>query len=83
MEQTDIMEKNKNLITHGLLSEDFKQSLLNLVQNHQLDIQTKAIILDSVLLATNIAAKQQTQKEIEEYNKSHENKEQNGKRESS
>lgn len=83
MEQTDIMEKNKNLITHGLLSEDFKQNLLNLVQNHQLDIQTKAIILDSVLLATNIAAKQQTQKEIEEYNKSYENKEQNGKKESS
>lgn len=45
MEQADIMEKNKNLITHGLLSEDFKQNLLNLVQNHQLDIQTKAIIL--------------------------------------
>ncbi len=83
MEQTDIMEKNKNLITHGLLSEDFKQNLLNLVQNHQLDIQTKAIILDSVLLATNITAKQQTQKEIEEYNKCRENEEQKDKKESS
>lgn len=61
-------------LTHGLLAEDFKQNLLTLVQNHQLDIQTKAIILDSVLLATNIAAKQQTQIEIEKYQKKLDNK---------
>lgn len=83
MGKADKIENNTNLISHGLLAEDFKQNLLNLVQNHQLDIQTKAIILDSVSLATNIAARQQSQKEIEEYNKSHENEEQNNKKESS
>jgi len=56
-------------LSHGLLSEDFKQNLLNLLYNHKLDIQTKVIILDSVLLSTNIAAKQQTQIELEEYQK--------------
>lgn len=83
MGKTDKTDNNKDLIPHGLLAEDFKQNLLNLVQKHQLDIQTKAIILDSVSLATNIAAKQQTQKEIDEYNNSHENKVQNNKKESS
>lgn len=56
-------------ISHGLLSEDFKQNLLNLLYNHKLDIQTKVIILDSVLLSANIVAKQQTQIELEEYQK--------------
>lgn len=83
MGRTDKTDNNNDSISHGLLAEDFKQNLLNLVQNHQLDIQTKAIILDSVLLATNIAARQQSQREIEEYNKSHENEEQNVKKESS
>ena len=58
--------------THGLLAEDYKQNLLNLFQNHKLDIQTKAIIMESVLLAANMAAKQQTQLELSEYNKSQE-----------
>lgn len=83
MEQANQVENNKNLVSHGLLAEDFKKNLLSLVQNHLLDIQTKAIILDSVLLATNIAASQQTQKEIEEYNESHINEELNDKKESS
>lgn len=48
-------------LSHGLLSEDFKQNLLNLLYNHKLDIQTKVIILDSVLLSANI--------ELEEYQK--------------
>lgn len=69
MEQINKTDENKSLASHGLLAEDFKQNLLNLVQSHQLDIQTKVIILESVLLATNIVAKQQTQKEIAEYNK--------------
>ena len=56
-------------ISHGLLSEDFKQNLLSLLYNHKLDIQTKVIILDSVLLSANIVAKQQTQIELEEYQK--------------
>lgn len=83
MKQSNQVENNKNLMSHGLLAEDFKKNLISLVQNHLLDIQTKAIILDSVLLATNIAASQQTQKEIEEYNKSHNNEELNDKKESS
>lgn len=60
-------------LTHGLLAEDFKQNLLILVRNHQLDIQTKAIILDSILLSTNIVAKQQTEIELREYKKRHDN----------
>lgn len=67
------MEQN-NLLTHGLLSENFKQNILKLIQEHPLDIQTKAIILDSILLSVNIAAKQQTQIELEQYQKSKENK---------
>ena len=62
------MNQNSNVeISHGLLAEDFKQNLLNLVQNHKLDIQTKVIILDSIPLATNLSAKQQTEKELIEY----------------
>lgn len=83
MGKADKTDNNNNSISHGLLAEDFKYNLLNLVQNHQLDIQTKAIILDSVLLAANIAARQQSQKEIEEYNKFRENEEQNVKKEPS
>ena len=52
---------------HGLLSEDFKHNILNLIQNHKLDIQTKAIILDAILLSVNMIAKQQTQFELNEY----------------
>lgn len=61
------MEQTNTTPTHGLLTEDFRQNLFTLVQNHPLDIQTKAVILDSVLLAANITARQQTQKELEEY----------------
>ncbi len=66
------MEQN-NLLTHGLLSEDFKQNILKLIQEHPLDIQTKAIILDCVLLSVNMLAKQQTETELKEYQKSKEN----------
>ncbi len=61
------MKRINTTPTHGLLTEDFRQNLFNLIQNHPLDIQTKAVILDSVLLAANITARQQTQKELEEY----------------
>lgn len=67
----DIAQNTDATLTHGLLAEDFRQNLLALVQGHQLDIQTKAIILDSVLLAANMAAEQQTQIELEEYRKGH------------
>ena len=71
LRQDTIQNNNSKdvILTHGLLAEDFKQNLLILIQSHQLDIQTKAIILDSVSLATNMAAKQQTQIELEEYQK--------------
>lgn len=80
------MEQNNNQaianttieLSHGLLSEDFKQNLLNLLYNHKLDIQTKVIILDSVLLSANIAAKQQTQIELEEYQKAIKNQKTEG-----
>ncbi len=61
------MEQINTTPTHGLLTEDFKQNLFTLIQNHPLDIQTKAVILDSVLMTANITARQQTQKELEEY----------------
>ena len=64
------METNNTVPTHGLLTEDFKQNLFTLIQNHPLDIQTKAIILDSILTSVNITARQQTQKELEAYNQS-------------
>lgn len=61
------MEQTNTTPTHGLLTEDFRQNLFTLVQNHPLDIQTKAVILDSILMAANITARQHTQKELEEY----------------
>ncbi len=70
--QTQSLEYTTPLLTHGLLAEDFKQNLLSLFQNHQLDIQTKAIIMESVSLAASMAAKQQTQLELSEYKKSQE-----------
>lgn len=62
-----------NILTHGLLAEDFKQNILSFIQGHKLDIQTKAIILDSILLVTNIAARQQTQLELADYQKKNTN----------
>ena len=56
-------------LSHGILAEDFKQNLINLVHSHKLDIQTKAIILDAVLLSANLTAKQQTQIELNAYEK--------------
>ena len=70
--QTQTLDATTPLLTHGLLAEDFKQNLLSLFQNHQLDIQTKAIIMESVSLAASMAAKQQTQLELSEYKKSQE-----------
>lgn len=64
------METTNTTPTHGLLTEDFKQNIITLIQKHPLDIQTKAIILNYVLTAVNITAKQQTQKELEAYNQS-------------
>ena len=63
------MNNNENnKLTHGLLLEDFKQNLLNLVSQHTLDIQTKAFVLDYINIQIQSLANQQTKKEFEEYN---------------
>ncbi|WP_347282667.1 hypothetical protein [uncultured Alistipes sp.] len=67
MSQTNSQIDTEIEMPHGLLAEDFKQNLLMLVQNHKLDIQTKAIILDAILLSVNMIAKQQTTFELNEY----------------
>lgn len=54
-------------ITHGLLLEDFKQNLFNLITQHALDIQSKAIVLDYINIQIQNTAIQQTQKELENY----------------
>lgn len=53
--------------THGLLAEDFKQNLLNTINNHPLDMQTKAIIAESLSMQLQFIAKTQTEKELKEY----------------
>ena len=55
------------IIPHGLLTEDFKQSILNVINQHQLDIQTKAIIIESITIQLQMAAKVQTKKELQQY----------------
>ncbi len=60
------MENNK--LTHGLLIESFKQSLIDLINKNPLDIQTKAIILDYLNINVQKMSEQQTQKELNEYN---------------
>ena len=83
MEQMKLISEQKSIqnntvaAPHGLLAEDFKQNILNLVQNHQLDIQTKVIILDLILSTFNIVAKQQTQIELNEFKKMNQNNESN------
>lgn len=54
-------------LTHGLLVEDFKQSLLNIVMQHSLDIQSKSIILECINIQISKLAEQQTRKELDEY----------------
>ena len=44
-----------------------KQSILNVINQHQLDIQTKAIIIESITIQLQMAAKVQTKKELQQY----------------
>lgn len=60
------MENNK--LTHGLLVENFKQSLVNYIMQDSLDIQSKALVLDYINIQIQNLSKQQTQKELDEYN---------------
>lgn len=54
-------------LTHGLLVEDFKQSILNIVMQHSLDIQSKAIIFENINLQIQRLSEQQTKTELEEF----------------
>lgn len=64
------MKQPEPMPTHGLLTEDFKQNIFSLIQNHPLDIQTKSVILDFASTSANIAAHQQSKKELENYQQS-------------
>ena len=59
------MKNNK--LTHGLLVEDFKQSILNIVSQHSLDIQSKAIVFENINLQMQRLSEQQTKNELEEF----------------
>ncbi|MCH5257267.1 MAG: hypothetical protein J1D87_08220 [Lachnospiraceae bacterium] len=61
-----------NKLTHGLLLEDFKQNLLNLISQHALDVQSKSLVLDYVNTQLQNLSQQQTQKELAEYRKEQE-----------
>lgn len=56
-----------NKLTHGLLIEDFKQSILNIISQHSLDIQSKAIIFENINLQIQRLSEQQTKNELEEF----------------
>ena len=56
-----------NKLTHGLLVEDFKQSILNIISQHSLDIQSKAIVFENINLQIQRLSEQQTKNELEEY----------------
>ena len=60
------MNENTKL-THGLLTIDFKEHLYNLIFNHKLDIQTKALVVEMISANLNSLSQEQTQKELKEY----------------
>lgn len=68
------MENSK--LTHGLLIEDFKQNLLNLISQHALDIQSKCVVLDFINMQMQKLSEQQTQKELADYKEAQEKSEQ-------
>lgn len=59
------MKNNK--LTHGLLVEDFKQSILNIISQHSLDIQSKAIVFENINLQIQRLSEQQSKNELEEF----------------
>ena len=65
MKGNKLMKNNK--LTHGLLVEDFKQSILNIVSQHSLDIQSKAIVFENINLQIQRLSEQQTKNELEEF----------------
>ena len=61
------MDISNTKLTHGLLVEDFKQSILNIIMQHSLDIQSKSMVLEYINIQINKIAEQQTRQELEEY----------------
>ncbi len=59
--------ENNNKLPHGLLVENFRQSILNFVMESEIDIQTKAIVLDNINFKVQRLSEQKTQQELEEY----------------
>lgn len=64
---TNINNTNNSTITHGLLLEDFKQNMFNLIQQHALDIQSKALVLDYMNIQIQSLSAQQNRKELDKY----------------
>ena len=62
------MDISNTKLTHGLLIEDFKQSISNVFFSSPLDIQTKTLVLDCLYNQVQKISEQQTQKEFAEYN---------------
>lgn len=58
---------NNNKLTHGLLVENFKQSLLAFIEQNPLDIQSKAVVFDYINIQLQKLSDNQTKKELEEY----------------
>lgn len=56
-----------NKLTHGLLIESFKQSLMSLLSQNPLDIQSKAVVFDYINIQLQKLSDSQTKKELEEY----------------
>lgn len=54
-------------ISHGLLLEDFNSRLNRFILEHNLDIQTKTMAVEMILLRLKELSNQQTEKEFEEY----------------
>ena len=51
---------------HGLLVEDFKNSLINIIEQNPLDVQTKAIIVHFIHLELQRLSNEQTKRDLEE-----------------
>lgn len=62
------MDISNTKLTHGLLVENFKQSIANVFFSSPLDIQTKTVILDCLYNQVQKISDQQTQRELTEYN---------------
>lgn len=58
---------NNNKLSHGLAVENFRQSILNFIMTSEIDIQTKAIILENINFKIQKLSEQETQKELETY----------------